>query len=66
MSKAKTAATAKIGKKDFLFNGKKIKPVKFISMTRNFISAQYEDGTLVVDAEGLPIAWAKINKQISA
>ena len=65
MSKAKTAATAKIGKKDFLFNGKKIKPVKFISLSRNFMSAQYESGDLVVDAQGIPIAWAKINKQTS-
>lgn len=66
MSKAKTAATAKVGKKEFLFNSKKIKPVKFISMNRNFMSAQYEDGNLVVDAQGAPIAWAKINKQFSA
>jgi len=65
MSKAKTAATAKIGKKEFLFNGKKIKPVKFISLSRNFMSAQYESGDLVVDAQGIPIAWAKINKQTS-
>ena len=65
MAKAKTAATAKIGKKEFLLDGKKIKPVKFVSMTRNFMSAQYEDGELVVDALGEPLAWAKINKQFS-
>ena len=65
MGQAKTALTAKIGKKKFLFDGKEIKPVKFISMTRNYMSAQYESGDMVVDTEGQPIAWAKINKQFS-
>ena len=65
MSKAKTAATTKIAKKEFTFNGKKIKPVKFISLSRNFMSAQYEGGDLVVDEAKIPIAWAKINKQIA-
>jgi hypothetical protein len=65
MSKAKTAATAKVGKRKFLFDGKEIKPVKFISMSRNFMSAQFEDGELVMDARGEPMAWAKINKQVS-
>jgi hypothetical protein len=64
MGQAKTALTAKV-KKKFLFDGKEIKPVKFISMSRNFMSAQYETGDLVVDAQGEPIAWAKINKQFS-
>lgn len=65
MAKAKTAATAKIGKKDFLLDGKKIKPVRFISLSRNFMSAQYENGDLVLDAQGAPAAWAKIDKQVS-
>ncbi len=65
MAKAKTAATAKLGKKEFLFEGKKIKPTKFISLSRSFMSAQYENGDLVVDSKVLPIAWTKINKQIS-
>ncbi|NRA73673.1 MAG: hypothetical protein HRU36_02895 [Rickettsiales bacterium] len=63
MSKAKTAASAKGTKKEFLFNGKKIKPVKFISLSRNFMSAQYESGDLVLDEVGVPMAWKKINKQ---
>jgi len=65
MAKAKTAATAKLGKKEFLFDGKKIKPVRFVSLRRNFMSAQYESGDLVLDSSGVPLAWTKINKQTS-
>ena len=64
MTKAKTALNkAKAGVKAFTFNGKPIKPVKFISMQRNFMSAQYENGDLVLDAAGTPVAWSKIKKE---
>ena len=66
MAKAKTAAktanTAKAEKRSYLYCGKKIKPIRFISLGRNFMAAQYEGGGLVVDGKGEVLAWAKIRK----
>lgn len=59
---AKTGATAKADKKPFLYEGKKIKPVRLISLGRNFMAAQYENGSLLVDTKGEVLAWAKIRK----
>ncbi len=43
-----------------IYNGKTVKPVLYIG-TRvghgKYISAQYEDSTLVVDETGKPIMW---------
>lgn len=64
MTKAKTAAKTgtKTEKKSFLYSGKKIKPIRFIALGRNFMAAQYDGGGLVVDAKEEVLAWAKIRK----
>jgi hypothetical protein len=69
MGKAKTAKTASKNNpvarqkaKEMFFNGKKIKPVRFISSGTSYIAAQYEDGNLVVDRAGKPLPWKKIKK----
>jgi hypothetical protein len=60
---AKTGATAKL-KREFFCGGKKIKPVRLISLNRNFMAAQYENGDLVLDARGDVAAWTKIRKEV--
>ena len=64
MAKAKTASknnpVARVRAKDIFYNGQKIKPVRYISMSRNFMAAQYENGQLALDAQGQPVSWSKI------
>lgn len=64
MAKAKTASknnpVARARAKDIIYNGQKIKPVRFISMSRSFMAAQYENGQLAVDSQGNPVSWSKI------
>jgi len=64
MGKAKTASKNNpVGRekaRDIMFNGQKVKPVKFLSMGRNFIAVQYEGGQLAFDAKGNPVPWAKM------
>jgi len=67
MGKAKTAKTASknnpMGRekaRDIMFNGQKVKPVRFLSMNRNFIAVQYESGQLALDAKGNPMPWSKM------
>ena len=67
MSKTKTAKTASknnpVGRekaRDIIYNGQKVKPVRFLSMDRNFIAVQYEGGQLAFDAKGNPMPWSKM------
>ncbi len=64
MGKAKTASKNNpLGRekaKSFTYNGKAIKPVRYISLERNFIAAQYDDGELALDAQKNPVPWSKI------
>ena len=44
--------------KEYLHNGKKIKPVKLISNRRSFFAAEYDDsGDLVLDQNGAALPW---------
>ncbi|MCF8462909.1 MAG: hypothetical protein K9G11_03265 [Rickettsiaceae bacterium] len=65
MSKAKTALKSKNNPnargavKKFKYQGKEIIPVKLVPISgKKQMCAQYEDGTLVLNDEGNPIAWA--------
>jgi hypothetical protein len=62
---AKTASknnpTSRVKAKEFFYNGKKIKPVKFIGNS-TYMAVQYEDGSLVLDRNGLPLPWGKVKK----
>ena len=65
MSKAaKTASknnpTARVKNADVFYNGQKVKPVKYMSMSRNFMAAQFENGQMALDAKGFPIPWSSI------
>ncbi|MFV9875421.1 MAG: hypothetical protein AB8U25_03090 [Rickettsiales endosymbiont of Dermacentor nuttalli] len=66
MAKAKTASknnpVAREKAREIFFNGKKVKPVLYIGETRKYMAVQYEDGALVFDTDGNPIAWSKIKK----
>lgn len=64
MGKAKTASknnpTARAKAREYLFNGKKIKPVKFISSNSTFLAAEFEDsGDLVKGNDGQILSWSK-------
>jgi hypothetical protein len=65
MGKAKTASknnpVARATAKVFTYNGQTIKPVRYISLGRNFIAAQYESGQMAVDAQQKPVPWSKIS-----
>jgi len=44
--------------KEYLHNGKKIKPVKLLTPTQTYFAAEYEDsGELVVNQAGKPLPW---------
>ena len=64
MGKAKTASknnpTTRAKNKDVFYNGQKVKPVRFLSMKRNFIAAQFENGSVALDAQGNPIPWSSV------
>lgn len=45
--------------KEYLYNNKKIKPVKLITANRTYFAAEYDgSGDLVVDGSGNPMPWA--------
>ena len=44
--------------KEFVHNGKKIKPVKLISANSTFLAAEYENGDLVLGSSGNPVPWS--------
>lgn len=64
MSKAKTASknnpVAREKAKEFHYNGQKVKPVRYISLGRNFMAVQFEGGKLALDAQNNPVPWSKI------
>jgi hypothetical protein len=62
MSKAKIASKNNPegrGKaKEYMHQGKKIKPVKLISGSRSFFAAEYEEsGDLILGTNGDPLPW---------
>ncbi|ABD45284.1 hypothetical protein ECHHL_0543 [Ehrlichia chaffeensis str. Heartland] len=67
---AKVAKTAsknnplqrKKGTAQKMYNGKSVKPVKYINREAGkiFIAGQYDNGDLVQDTTGNPIEWASI------
>lgn len=64
MSKAKTASknnpVTRAQAREYFYNGKKIKPVKLITLKSTFLAAEYEDsGDLVRDASGNVLDWSK-------
>lgn len=63
MTKAKTASknnpSTREKAKEVFYNGKKVKPVKFIG-TRKYMAIQFEDGSLPTDPQGNPIPWNMI------
>ena len=64
MAKAKTASknnpVAREKAKQMTFNGQNVKPARFISLGRNFIAVQYENGQLALDPQGNPVPWSKV------
>lgn len=45
--------------KEYLYNNKKILPIKLITNTQSFFGAEYEEsGEVVVDDTGSPLTWA--------
>lgn len=64
MSKAKTASknapTNREKSKDIFYNGKKIKPVKFVGESITYMAGEYEDGNMVCDSAGNPLPWSNL------
>ncbi len=65
MSKAKAKIASKNNPegrgqaKEYLHNGKKIKPVKLVLGKRSYFAAEYEDsGDLVLGGDGNALPWA--------
>ncbi len=63
MAKAKTASknnpTTRMQAKEFLHSGKKIKPVKLVTLKSTFLAAEYETGELVKSQDGSPMPWGR-------
>ncbi|MFK8040539.1 MAG: hypothetical protein AB8B67_04340 [Rickettsiaceae bacterium] len=62
MTKAKTASRnnpeSRKRQADFLYNTKKVKPVKLVIEGLSFFSAEYDDGSgLVTDSNDQPLHW---------
>jgi hypothetical protein len=66
MAKAKTASknnpTTREKAKEVIFNGKKVKPVRFIGNKSRYMAIQFEDGSMAMDKEGLPLPWSKVKQ----
>ncbi|MEI6187694.1 MAG: hypothetical protein WCP46_04235 [Alphaproteobacteria bacterium] len=64
MGKAKTASknnpVERESAKVIIYNGQKVKPVKFISAKRKYMAVQLENGQMAFDQQGMPVAWSKI------
>jgi hypothetical protein len=63
MSKAKIASKnnpeGRGQAREYFHKGKKIKPVKLITLTQSFFAAEYEDsGELVMGSSDNPLPWA--------
>ena len=48
---------------DVFFEGKKVKPVKFIGNGRKYIAVQFDDnsGLMALGQDGTPLAWGSIS-----
>jgi len=62
MSQAKTASknnpNAREQAKEFMYDGKKIKPVKLITPKYSFLAAEYDgSGDLVLGSDNKPLTW---------
>lgn len=69
MSKAKIASKnnpeGRGQAREYLINGRKIKPVKVITGNRSFFGAEFDGtGELVVDKSGVPVAWDNAKLQV--
>jgi hypothetical protein len=66
MGKAKTASknnpTTREKAREIFYKEKKVKPVRVIMEKNNFMGVQYEDGSLAVDRDGMPLPWSRIKK----
>lgn len=64
MAKAKTASkndpSNREKVKEVFYNGKKVKPVKFIGESVSYMAAEFEDGSMVTDSNGDPLPWSSI------
>ncbi len=72
MSKGKTVsknnAALREKAQEVIFNGKKVKPVKFIGNGRKYIAVQIDDnsGLMVRGADGMPLAWGALSGAAAA
>lgn len=41
-----------------IYNGKPVKPVKFIGPEGSYMTAQFEDGSLATDENDKPLMWS--------
>ena len=66
MGNAKTASKnnplSRETQKDVFYEGKKVVPVLFMSESRKYMSAQYENGDMPLDNNGNPLTWASVTK----
>lgn len=44
------------------FNGKKVRPVKYIGKHGSYIAAQDEESNMIIDNEGRPIAFKQLDQ----
>ena len=62
MSKTKTSSKndyeVKNQNKEHLYNNRKVKPVKLITVEKSFFAAEYEDtNEIVTDSYNTPLSW---------
>ena len=67
MGKAKTASknnpTTREKAAEIFYSGKKVKPVKYIGIERKYMAVQFEDGSMAMGHDGLPVEWNRIKKK---
>jgi hypothetical protein len=67
MAKGKTAsknnAALREKAQEVIFDGKKVKPVKFIGNGRKYMAVQFDDnsGIMAMGPDGMPLAWGSIS-----
>ena len=66
MSTAKTASknnpTKRSQAKEFLYNGKKVKPTKLVLESSTFFGGEYDgSGEVVLDKNNNPLTWSQIS-----
>jgi hypothetical protein len=60
MAKSKNDPTMRRKSKDMIFQGKKVKPIKFLGESGSIIAAEFDDGSVVTDSNGNPISWQSV------